>query len=134
MLVDTGFLIAIIDCGDQLHSRAQSWLEFLDRPLVLTEYVWLETLNFFSATPLRDQSHQLIDRLTSSADCEFVSVQESLRRQGLQLHRERLDKHWSLTDCISFVVMRQRAVVRALAYDHHFEQAGFDALLRRDPP
>ena len=32
-----------------------------------------------------------------------------------------------------FLVMRQHGIRQALAHDHHFEQAGFDALLRRDP-
>jgi uncharacterized protein len=45
-----------------------------------------------------------------------------------------MDKSWSLTDCISFAVMNDRGITRAMAYDHHFEQAGFEALLRRDPP
>ncbi len=48
-------------------------------------------------------------------------------------HQARPDKEWSLTDCISFVVMQGRGLSRALAYDHHFEQAGFEPLLRRDP-
>jgi predicted nucleic acid-binding protein len=52
---------------------------------------------------------------------------------GLQLHRERQDKDWSLTDCISFIVTRRREIQHALTYDHHFVQAGFEALLRRDP-
>src|SRR6266851_7667037 len=52
----------------------------------------------------------------------------------LRLHAQRLDKEWSLTDCISFVVMERRGISRALAHDQHFEQAGFEALLRRDPP
>lgn len=42
-------------------------------------------------------------------------------------------KHWSLTDCISFVVMQQRGIRQALTFDRHFEQAGYEALLRRDP-
>jgi hypothetical protein len=29
--------------------------------------------------------------------------------------------------------MHSRKLTQALAYDHHFEQAGFDALLRREP-
>jgi predicted nucleic acid-binding protein len=133
MLVDTGFLIAIIDPGDELRGRAQAWLEYLERPLILTEYVWLETLNFFSATPFRSQSRELIDQLISSPDCEFVEVRDALRQEALKLHFARADKNWSLTDCVSFVVMQTRGIVRALAYDHHFEQAGFEALLRRDP-
>ena len=30
--------------------------------------------------------------------------------------------------------MADRGITQALAYDHHFEQAGFEPLLRRDPP
>ena len=42
---------------------------------------------------------------------------------------QRLDKDWSLTDCISFIVMRRRGLTDALTSDHHFEQAGFTILL-----
>jgi uncharacterized protein len=52
---------------------------------------------------------------------------------GFRLHRDRGDKTWSLTDYISFALMGQRGLRAALAYDHHFEQAGFEVLLRRDP-
>ena len=49
---------------------------------------------------------------------------------GSDLYAQRLDKDWSLTDCISFVVMRERGIAEALTADHHFEQAGFTILLR----
>jgi hypothetical protein len=45
------------------------------------------------------------------------------------LFRQRADKAWGLTDCISFVVMREREIPEALTADEHFEQAGFVALL-----
>jgi predicted nucleic acid-binding protein len=48
----------------------------------------------------------------------------------VDLYAERPDKGWSLTDCISFVVMRQQGITQALTGDHHFEQAGFTALLK----
>ena len=35
-----------------------------------------------------------------------------------------------LIDCISFVVMSERGVVKALTADEHFQQGGFRALLR----
>ena len=47
----------------------------------------------------------------------------------LGLFADRPDKHWSLTDCISFVVMNREGIVDALTGDRHFEQAGFRALL-----
>jgi len=53
-----------------------------------------------------------------------------LFERGVGLFRQRPDKEWSLTDCISFVVMRDASLTEALTGDHHFEQAGFSALLR----
>jgi len=41
-----------------------------------------------------------------------------------------MDKEWGLTDCISFVVMKDRKLTDVLTTDHHFEQAGFKSLLR----
>jgi predicted nucleic acid-binding protein len=52
----------------------------------------------------------------------------------MQEHERAQDKEWSLTDCISFLLMRERGIHEALTHDHHFEQAGFVALLRSDPP
>ena len=48
---------------------------------------------------------------------------------GVALYHSRTDKDWSLTDCISFVVMSQHGITGALTGDHHFEQAGFKVLL-----
>jgi uncharacterized protein len=44
--------------------------------------------------------------------------------------RQRPDKEWSLTDCISFAAMREENLTEALTGDRHFEQAGFRALLK----
>jgi predicted nucleic acid-binding protein len=82
---------------------------------------------------------QTIDRqkahyqVRSSSAYKWVSASDRLLDSGLRLHAEREDKHWSLTDCVSFVIMREDGLTRALAHDQNFEQAGFEALLRRDP-
>lgn len=82
----------------------------------------------------RPSAHALIEHVRSDPACEVVPASSKLFEAGLRLHRERLDKEWSLTDCISLALMGERRIQRALAYDHHFEQAGFEALLRKDPP
>ena len=53
-----------------------------------------------------------------------------LYQRAFALYCQRMDKEWGLTDCISFVVMRERGLTEALSADKHFEQAGFRALLR----
>jgi predicted nucleic acid-binding protein len=57
-------------------------------------------------------------------------VSSALLDQALELYHERDDKQWTLTDCTSFIIMRERSITEALTGDHHFEQAGFTALLK----
>jgi predicted nucleic acid-binding protein len=64
----------------------------------------------------------------------YIWADEELSGRGFDLYAARLDKQWSLTDCVSFEVMRDMRLTDALASDHHFEQAGFRALLRQEPP
>jgi predicted nucleic acid-binding protein len=59
-----------------------------------------------------------------------VRTDAALFSEGLMLYRQRLDKRWGLTDCISFVVMRQQQITDALTADAHFAQAGFNALMK----
>jgi predicted nucleic acid-binding protein len=58
-----------------------------------------------------------------------MPLDSGLLQRGLHLFAGRPDKNWSLTDCISFVVMQDEGLIEALTADAHFEQAGFKALL-----
>lgn len=55
-----------------------------------------------------------------------------LFEQAMQMYRDRDDKEWSLTDCVSFVIMKDQNIGEGLTADHHFEQAGFIALLAEE--
>ena len=81
----------------------------------------------------RSRFARLLELLRAQADVEIVSASSELFRLGCELHPQRLDKEWSLTDCTSFAVMNQRGLEEALTSDHHFEQAGFRALITRSP-
>lgn len=133
-LADTGFFIALAQPRDALHARALRWSEVIAGPVVVTEYVVFEAVNTLSAPVMRARVHLLVDQIYHSGGYELIPASAELTAAGLKLHAERPDKAWSLTDCISFLVMRDRGIRQALTHDHHFEQAGFDALLRRDPP
>ena len=39
------------------------------------------------------------------------------------------DQDYSFTDCVSFLVMREKKIKVALTKDEHFRQAGFQILL-----
>jgi hypothetical protein len=59
-----------------------------------------------------------------------LPLDSQLLERAMQLMNERQDKDWSLTDCTSFIVMKDRGIHEALTADRHFEQAGFAALLK----
>jgi len=134
ILVDSGFLLAFAQPTDALHRRAVAWARSLSEPLLTTEYVLCETVNNLSKRADRPRAHRIVEMISGDPNYTLVPASPELFAAGLRLHRERPDKEWSLTDCVSFHLMRERELTRALAYDIHFEQAGFEALLRRDPP
>ena len=59
-----------------------------------------------------------------------MPASSELMERGFDLFSRRPDKEWSLTDCISFIVMSEEGITEALTGDHHFEQAGFTILLK----
>lgn len=134
ILVDSGFLLALAQPTDALHARAVDWAQHLSESLLVTEHVLCETVNSLSKRADRPRAHRIVELISADANYAFVHASPDLLVAGLRLHRDRPDKEWSLTDCVSFQVMRERGITRALAYDLHFEQAGFEALLRRAPP
>ncbi len=75
-----------------------------------------------------------LERISHDPQIEVVPFSHELNAEALRLFTDRSDKEWSLTDCLSFVVMARRNVQQALTADHHFEQAGFRVLLSEIPP
>jgi uncharacterized protein len=135
IFVDTGYFLALAMPGDSLHHRAVRWANAASGPCLLTEYVLWEIINALSTPRDRAKGHLILSQIQGAPrDYELVLASRELFLAGMSLHRGRPDKAWSLTDCISFHVMGQRDIHSALAFDQHFEQAGFEALLRKDPP
>ena len=134
VFLDTGYVIALAVAQDQYHDQARklaSRVRSEGLRVVTTRAVTVEVGNYLSRPERRGSAIAHLDAIEHSSAAEVVPLTEDLCRQGFALYRERLDKGWGLTDCISFVVMRERGLTDALMADKHFEQAGFNALLRR---
>jgi len=89
----------------------------------------LEIGNALAKLRYRSSAIELLDSLEKDPNVEIIPLSEQIYKQALQLYRERPDKEWGLTDCISFTVMKERRLTDALTTDEHFQQAGFRALL-----
>ena len=74
---------------------------------------------------------QFIRQCYQTPNIRVVSVDTALLDRALELYGARPEKDWGLTDCISFVVMKEQGLIYAVTADIHFVQAGFVALLRK---
>ena len=68
---------------------------------------------------------QVGNNLLQSPSVQFIHVDTALFDAGWAYLQRHQDKKYSLTDCISFIVMQQLGIQRAFAFDQHFVQAGF---------
>jgi len=130
VFVDTSFYVAILNRHDQFHVRAKDVGSRRRKRKTTTEFILLETANFCVEVNHRTAFLKLVANLRSVATVEIVPASAEWFQRGLDLFAARPDKNWSLTDCISFAIMRDRGLTDALTADHNFEQAGFRALLR----
>jgi hypothetical protein len=128
--VDTFALLAMLNPSDTRHREAMAWFDASRRSLVITEWVLTELADGLSAARTRGTAVAVARRLRADSRVTIVESSAELFRRGLELYADRPDKYWSLTDCISFVVMQDYEIAEALTGDHRFEQAGFIALLK----
>ncbi len=132
IFVDTHYLIAIINRLDQWHQSAILIIGKLgNAKLVVTESVLVETLNYFAEFRPEAKQHavETIENFSANVNVEVVEQTSELFREGMKLYESRLDKGYSLTDCISMNVCRGLNITEILTHDHHFEQEGFKILL-----
>ena len=132
VFVDTAAWIALINQRDALHNSALEISKNLRQKqasLVTTEFVLLEVADGLCNLPIRLNTINFIDGLYQLPKLKIIRLDKILFDTGWQLYKQRLDKEWSLTDCISFVVMRYESITQAFTSDRHFEQARFIKLL-----
>ena len=132
VFLDTSFVIALENKDDPHHARAKDIDDELLRDEAILIFHWgilIEIADGYARFARRTRGLELLARLTSESGYDLFPITETLPQAGLDLYRARIDKDWSLTDCISFILMKQRGVTESLTADSHFRQAGFKALL-----
>lgn len=133
VFADAGYFIASLNNRDPLHERAKTVATDLGLfNTVTTQMVVAEVLNYVSrgGGHLRGLAVEMVRDLETRPDVEVVQQTDAQFRVAVERYAARPDQTWSLTDCASFLVMEDRNISEALAYDRDFEQAGFTALLR----
>lgn len=130
VFADTFFFFAILNRADPLHERAIRFSRQSRALRLTTDWVITELADGLSRAGDREKFMDLDRHIQLSPAIRVVPASRALLEEAIALYASRPDKDWPLTDCISFVVMRDEEITHALTGDKHFEQAGFAALLK----
>ena len=132
LFVDTIHLVALVNPKDQWHQKAVE-VETATRnfDLVTTEDILTEFLNFYSEHGefMRMKVSAFVREILLDVRVKIIPRSETTFLEALELYESRLDKGYSLTDCISMNVCLEFSITEVLTHDHHFEQEGFTILL-----
>ncbi len=132
VFADTFYWSALTNPADAYFREALRFDDLLStRSVYTTEDVLGVVLTFFAAEPwLRDRAVRMVREILSDPAVQVIPQSHESFLAGLDLYAARPDKKYSLTDCISILVMRRFGVTDALTNDQHFEQEGLQALFR----
>jgi predicted nucleic acid-binding protein len=128
IFADTFYWLALLNVDDVDHEKVTS-TEIAGR-LVVTWAIQMEVMDAFSSERFRPLACEFWEACQGNAELIVVPLDRGLLATATELFRNRPDKNWSFTDCISFTVMNNRGIMDSLTGDHHFSQAGFRAIFR----
>lgn len=134
VFVDTSAWLALINEADSDHVSAKTIRDKLLRSkkrFFITNYIIVEIANSLCKTRWRSHAVSLINSIRETESIEVVEIDREILDDAWNMYSTRTDKEWSLTDCASFVVMKKYGIQEAFTSDHHFEQAGYEVLLKK---
>jgi len=129
VFADTFFFLAVLNPSDPAHNGSVELSRALECPRVTTAWILTEVADAMSRRNHRAAFLDLLRFLETSPLVTIIPPSEGLFAKGIELFSKRPDKDWTLTDCISFVVMGDQGLSDALTGDQHFKQAGFNPML-----
>lgn len=127
--VDTSALLALANSRDQYHAQASRTLarlqqrgaQFVSHALVMGE-LHGHLLRRLSHTDAR----RIVQGLLRDPSFRWREVGQELLSRALSGWMERYgDQRFSLTDAVTFELMREAKIASAFAYDDYFAVAGF---------
>jgi predicted nucleic acid-binding protein len=126
VFVDTSALLAVLDGDDERHPEATTrWQSLVegDEPLVVTNYVLVETLAVVQRRLGLDAVRALVRDIAPLLEVEWIGEDAHGAATAALIAANR--RGLSLVDCASFETMRRRGLTRAFAFDPHYTEQGF---------
>lgn len=133
LLIDTTYIQGLLSSNDPLRETAKVLFSRVQAAslVLITEAVLMEIGNALAQVQDRQKAVDFINACYSggATNLKVVPINTELIQRSLKLFEERQDKTWSLTDCMSILVMQDNDIQDAVTTDRHFVQAGLNALM-----
>jgi len=134
VFADTLYWYGLANPRDQWHAAVlQVRAQLGSIRIVTTEEVLTEFLTAMSGggDHLRRAAAALVQTILADSSAQVLPQSHFSFLRGLELYERRVDKAYSMVDCISMNAMRDEGITEILTNDHHFAQEGFVVLLRK---
>jgi predicted nucleic acid-binding protein len=128
VFVDAGAWIAVINQRDDCHTEAVTLYGRLlqeRRALVTTNLVTAEAYAMIRRYSGHRSAMQFLDSMRQSSRLTRIYSDAASEAEAEKFLRRYADQDFSLADAVSFVIMQQRGITEAFAFDGHFSAAGF---------
>jgi len=133
VFIDSAAFVAISNKNDQFHKMAVE----INKSLLISKVRYITT-NFIldeSITILRlrighASTVDFHEKIIKSGLIEIIHISELIEEQAWHIFKKFSDKEFSFTDCTSFAVMKEHKITASFTNDHHFEQMGFEVLIK----
>lgn len=128
VFVDSGAWIAIASAEDQYHALAIEQHRRLltdAHPLVTTNLVVSEAYTSIRRTGGHALAMRYLQSMGTSVRLRRIYSDASLEDLAERILARYSDQRFSYVDAVSFVVMQERGITEAFAFDRHFLIAGF---------
>ena len=124
-LVDSSFLLAMVDRDDKHHPEAVGFLRGLGKvTLLVTSHIFDEAMTLIKGRLGSEIAIRTGRQLRLSTLFRLIHISEGDDEATWEIFRQYTDKDWSYTDCSCLAVMRKLGITEVLSFDHHFDQMG----------
>lgn len=127
VFVDTSAFLAVLNADDSHHRKAAAtWKAIVENgtPLITQNYVVLETFAVLQNRIGVEAARGFIEDIIPLIRVEWVT--EADHGQGITAVLTAARRHLSLTDCVSFSIMRRLGLRKVFCFDKHFQEQGFE--------
>jgi uncharacterized protein len=126
--VDTSAWYDLLFSGAPKHAQIEALVRRPGGSFVTTTYVLDELVALLLTRTGHATAAMAGSQIPSAAEVWVEHPLAAEERRAWQLFLDRPDKMYTLTDCLSFVVMRRLGIDTAIATDVHFRQEGFNVV------